>query len=116
MITLTIPDCPPGLNKLLRMSRFRRAALQKLWRRWIWAARCQARLGPPTPPQRAKVSIHRTGVKLLDKDNLYGGVGKIICDALKANQFIMDDSPKHIELTCTQEVGVVGVRVTVEGG
>lgn len=52
--------------------------------------------------QRAIVRIERCGYRLLDKDNLYGGV-KYLCDALRAAEIIPNDDPDSIELIVTQK-------------
>ena len=51
---------------------------------------------------RAKVLILVERKKLLDKDNLYGGI-KPLLDALVRLEFIVDDSAKWIDLDVTQE-------------
>jgi hypothetical protein len=51
---------------------------------------------------RLEVRITRRGTKLLDKDNLYGGV-KYACDALRYAGLIPEDDPEAIELIVTQE-------------
>lgn len=48
------------------------------------------------------VRITRHGSKLLDKDNLYGGV-KYICDALRHEGIIPDDNPEAIDLQVLQK-------------
>lgn len=48
-----------------------------------------------------EVRIERFGVRLLDKDNLYGGTKSVI-DALRYAKLIPEDDPEAIELIITQ--------------
>jgi hypothetical protein len=50
---------------------------------------------------RIEVRITRCGIKLLDKDNLYGGA-KPICDALRYEKLIPEDDPESINLIVQQ--------------
>ena len=50
---------------------------------------------------RLEVRFERRSTRLLDKDNLYGGV-KHCCDALRYAGLIKEDSPESIELIVTQ--------------
>ncbi len=50
---------------------------------------------------RVEVRFERRGTKLLDKDNLYGGV-KWACDALRYAGLIKEDTAESIELIVTQ--------------
>lgn len=51
-------------------------------------------------PQKLSVEIHHA--RFYDQDNLVGCL-KPVCDALKQNGYIVDDSPKHFQLgTVTQ--------------
>ena len=50
---------------------------------------------------RFDLRIERRSTKLLDKDNLYGGV-KHTCDALRYAGLIREDDPESLELTVTQ--------------
>lgn len=47
------------------------------------------------------IVVQRVGKKLLDTDNLYGGV-KPLLDALKDLRVILDDNPDCLDLTVTQ--------------
>lgn len=51
---------------------------------------------------RITVRITRFGTKLLDKDNLYGGV-KYVCDALRYANLIPQDDPESIDLQVRQK-------------
>lgn len=113
MIVLEIAATPPGLNRMLRMHWRARQALGKRWRKSIWVARCQAIQGRPEPIHRAKVVIERTSPNLLDTDNLYGSV-KVVLDALRCNELIMNDDPQHLVLEVTQKKGPAHLRITIE--
>jgi hypothetical protein len=67
---------------------------------------------PPRSATRCRVRILSRRVRLLDLDNLYGGV-KPYCDALRYAQAIRDDSPDAIELEVVQERVVKGEECTI---
>lgn len=98
---------------MLRMHWTKRSKQMDQWRRWVWAARCQAMVGKPVPPQRARVMIERRSPWLLDEDNLWSSA-KFICDSLRANELIVDDSQKHIQLTVTQSKGKKQTTIRIE--
>lgn len=110
MITLDIQDVPPGLNVLLRMNWYRRHAEGKKWQKLVWIARCQALIGKPAPICKAQVVMTRTSPKLLDQDNLYGSA-KLVLDAMKRLDLIVDDSPDHLHLDVKQEIGKANCRI-----
>lgn len=107
---LEIPAAPPGLNVLLRMNWYRRHAEGKKWQKLIWVARCQAVVGKPDPILRARVILTRTSPKRLDQDNLYGSA-KLVLDALKHLELIVDDNPEALELVVRQEIGKAKLRI-----
>jgi hypothetical protein len=49
----------------------------------------------------AYLDIQRLGARLLDIDNLYGGVKPLI-DAIKEKRLIIDDSPKWVKIDISQ--------------
>lgn len=53
-------------------------------------------------PKRYQVGIERCGIRLLDKDNLYGSA-KYVCDGLRHYGLIPDDDPDSIDLQVTQK-------------
>lgn len=113
MIVLEIPAAPHGLNTLIRMNWPRRHAETKRWRKLIWVARCQVIQGRPTPIEKAKVTLVRSSPRLLDEDNLYGSA-KMVLDALKCNELIVDDGPEHLSLVVRQQKGKSSLRVELE--
>lgn len=112
-VLLEIPVAPHGLNVLMRMNWVRRHKETKRWRRLVWVARCQKIVGRPTPFSHAKVTMTRISPKLLDEDNLYASA-KMPLDALKCNELIVDDSPKHVKLQVTQQVGKAQLIIRIE--
>ena len=102
MIEFDIAKVAPGLNALLRIHWRGRAALQRIWDKILWEERLQ-RPGP-WPLERATVRITRHSMHTLDQDNLNGSA-KIVLDALKHANIIVDDSPAHITLTVHQARG-----------
>jgi hypothetical protein len=103
MIELTIPEPTPSLNPMLRQFWSLRHKDQKRWRWLVRAARLEAKYHPVAPIQKARVTITRHGKRILDKDNLYGGV-KGLVDLLVKEGIIAGDTPDHIELVTRQQV------------
>jgi len=98
---LAIPETAPSPNQVMRLHWAERKKLWDRWGRFIWACvLTQGRL-PEKPPERARVTITRSGVRLLDPDNLTGSCKPVI-DALTRNRLITDDSSEHIELEVRQ--------------
>jgi len=64
-------------------------------------------------PARIRLTIERTGQRLLDQDNLVGGF-KSLLDAMKALQLIVDDDPAHLELIAKQSKGTPRTVITLE--
>ncbi|MDE2098669.1 MAG: hypothetical protein KGL39_15550 [Patescibacteria group bacterium] len=91
----------------------RTCAKKKLWEKLIWIAKVQARIYHQPKFERSKIHILRRGKKLLDKDNLVGGV-KPLVDSLKALGVIVDDSPAHISLTIEQCLGKPCTVILIE--
>lgn len=94
---LNIPETAPSPNRVMRLHWAQRKKLWDRWGRFIWAAVLQQGQLPQAPPERARVTITRHGVKALDPDNLVGA-HKPVIDALTRNRLIADDSAAHIEL------------------
>lgn len=101
--TLTVAKASPSLNTIngRHWSHYRQQ--KKLWMQLILVAKMEAKVYGRPMLARAKVSIERFGSKLLDGDNLVGGCKNLI-DCLKALGIIVDDSPKHIDLTVSQHL------------
>ena len=113
MIVLEVPAAPPGLNRMLRMHWRARQTLSRKWRKSIWVARCQVIQGRPTPIEKAKVSIERISPNLLDPDNLYASV-KVVLDALRCNELIVNDDPDHLVLEVGQRKGPARLYIQIE--
>lgn len=114
VIVLTIDEATPTLNRMLGQHW---GTKHKLRNRWAWLVR-RARLrtdftGAPWP--RARVTIERTGGRLVDPDNYAAGT-KFLTDQLVREGLIVDDSPKHIETVLKQIVHKTlrQTRVTIE--
>lgn len=99
--TLEVPKASPSLNEINGRHWRHYREQKKLWEKEIWVAKSQAGIYGMPMFKRAKVSIERYGLNLLDVDNLTGGC-KMIIDALRALGLIEDDSPAHIDLTVKQ--------------
>lgn len=95
MIVLDIPESSPSLNIGLRLHWVKRHQLREKWQWLVKAARLEARVYPKAPLARARVTFERFGPKVLDHDNLVGGL-KITTDCLVREGFIVDDTPACI--------------------
>lgn len=114
MIRLEIPRVAPSLNSQIGLHWRHRKRTADLWQQEVYFALHQAGLTPATPYPRARVSIRREAKRELDQDNLTGSA-KPILDALRYAHVLVDDSPKHLELTVTQLARSKGpVRTVIE--
>lgn len=102
MIELTIPEPTPSLNPMLRQFWSKRHKDQKRWRWLVRAARLNANYHPTQPLQKARVTVTRHGKRILDTDNLYGGV-KGLVDLLVKEGILANDTPEHVELVTKQQ-------------
>lgn len=107
MITLTIPELTPSLNKTQRQHWTILARNRKRWSMLVLVAKSEAEIWKLPLIRRARVTIERHGGKQLDEDNLAGGA-KAAVDALKSNGLIVDDSPDHVQLRYEQYPGGKG--------
>lgn len=100
ILEMTLPLLPAvnGRSGILRMHWAKRAKIKKTLTELIWAERCQ-HSNKTWPVNKAKILVQRIacGVEP-DADNLHGTL-KILFDALRAANVIVDDSPDHIEYT-----------------
>ncbi len=97
---ITTDIIPPSLNKLARRIGWKVEMGYK--RRYLQQFRNYHLLGLKEPPKvRYRVWVWVSRVRLLDKDNFYGGL-KPLLDALKLNRLFWDDSPKWIDLVAEQ--------------
>jgi len=95
VIVLTIPECTPSLNKLLGQHWAHKHATRNRWRWLVKAACLEAKVFERPNYPRARITVERTGGRLLDCDNAFSGL-KFLLDALKHEGFIEDDDPPHI--------------------
>jgi hypothetical protein len=97
--TITVPDVPPSLNKVLRMHWAVKGALVVAWAEWIRAC-----YGMPVPLAQGKmrvlITLHNS--RQYDKDNAYGAC-KAIFDALKRLGAIVDDRDEWMDGAVRQE-------------
>lgn len=106
---IIIPRVPPSLNEL-RGKKFRHPNDYKRLRDSIQSdifhlakkADIRALRAHKDLQHRAVVTITVERKKLLDKDNLFGGI-KPVLDSIKNLEFIVDDSPEWIDLAVAQE-------------
>lgn len=94
-------------NTLLRTHFRERRRLAKVWAKELWWH--GHRVAPRVPFRRALVQIERRGIKVMDPDNLVGGV-KLILDALQPVSrrhphglgWIDNDDPESLLLQVSQ--------------
>jgi hypothetical protein len=98
-LTLTIPDVPPSLNKVLNLH-WRNQ--QKLKDKWKLLVRAQIIPIPMNLAQKKRVRITLHHARPYDEDNAYGAC-KVLIDALKSWNLIWDDSAKYLTLFIWQE-------------
>jgi hypothetical protein len=112
-IRIVLPMVTPSLNETQRMHWAKR---RKLARAWAWDFTVWMRVldhATWIAAGRRRVAIERVGAKLLDKDNLVGGV-KIPVDAMNRLGIIRDDSPEWLELEVTQRKAAKGEKPHTE--
>ena len=109
IFSIEIPETVPSLNIIMRLHWTSRRKLSQRWQWNILAARPAVFKNYPL----SRVHITRRSKKLLDADNLYGSA-KIVVDALKTARLIVDDSPRHMELVCSQEKGKPCTEITIQ--
>jgi hypothetical protein len=112
VIEITIPKASPSLNEINGHHWIRYRAHKRQWLDLIWIAKIDAGVYGMPMFERANVRIVRHGAKLLDTDNLVGGV-KPIVDSLRALGIIADDTPEHITLTVEQCIAAESVRTVI---
>jgi Holliday junction resolvase RusA-like endonuclease len=80
----------------------------------MWEIRA-AGVEPKENAEKEKKTVRITSYRgrMLDKDNLYGGV-KVCLDALRKLNLIHDDSPKWIELEVIQVSERLNPRTEIE--
>jgi hypothetical protein len=97
---LFVPRLTPSLNTWQRVH-WRQRTRDRRTFGWELAA-VRPKAWPDPPPVCVHVALVRCGGKLLDRDNLYGGV-KVLVDALKDARLIRDDTDEAIRLEVSQD-------------
>lgn len=93
----TVPIATPSLNETHRMHWAKRAKVSDTWG---LAIALQTR-GMARATGKRRLTIERRGVRMLDKDNAYGGC-KIVIDNIKRLGLIVDDNPANLDLEVRQ--------------
>lgn len=115
MITLTIPEATPSLNRCLGIHWAKKMRLRKRWGWLVRTARLNAKVFPVEPLPKARVTITRHGRRICDYDNLIGGT-KMLTDSLVKEGILENDTPDHVELVVRQEITKTPhTIVTIEG-
>lgn len=112
MIELVIDECTPSLNPLLGQHWSHKHRLRAHWGWLVRRARLNAKVFDPPRFEHARVTIERTGSRMLDTDNLTGGCKGLI-DLLVREGLIVDDSPDHIGQPVIRQIVDKKVRQTV---
>jgi hypothetical protein len=112
-VVLHIPEVAPSPNKWKGRHWRTYHTLRQLWDVLVVEAIVDLDADYPPVPLKAHVTIHRTGPRLLDPDNLVASC-KPILDALRANGLIHDDDPEHLTLAVTQAKGTACTRIEIE--
>lgn len=93
---LILPIETPSLNETKRMHRFVMKRLKAQWAAMLAIA--GAKRVPPASGRR-RVLVERHSPRELDYDNLVGGAKEVVVDNIKRLGLLIDDKPKHAELT-----------------
>ena len=115
---LHVPEATPSLNTFVnKRSQFIYGKVRNRWLRHLRDAWYVAREGQRiragwAAPSRAKLTVHRSSLQLLDPDNLVGGV-KPVLDALRKLGFIADDTPARLQLEVRQARAPTGSTLLV---
>ena len=116
MLVIEIPELTLSTNEIMR--EFAHPQKKKREReRWHWVVRQAMKWHqlPKEPIDLCNITIYRCNNRLLDWDNMGGGL-KFLLDALKSNNIIKDDNPKVVRSLQMHQPKVPGKakRVIVE--
>lgn len=112
MIELVIPEATPSLNRLLGQNWSHKHKVRNHWWWLVKAARGAAKAWESPNYLRARLTIERTGGRLLDHENCLAGT-KFLTDALVREKFIAGDSPAHIGQPTLRQIIHATLRQTV---
>lgn len=97
-LALTIVEATPSLNTTTGRGHW--TTYTKLKKRWdlllLEALSREKKMGFRSPLCRARLQIERVGKKILDRDNLRGGV-KPLVDNLRARGLIINDNEEWLD-------------------
>ena len=112
MITLTIPEPTPSQNNFqwAHWSKIRQAK-----KRWGWLILHAANVAGAQRQnlERAKVTVTRTGARMLDYDNLVAGCKSTVIDNLVLQGYIAGDDPERLTVEYRQHAQRKGPHSTV---
>lgn len=98
-----INEAPPSTNVLLRTHFRKRKEWRDIWYLHLYVAFFHTGITRAVGKRTVHITIR--SVKERDKANNYTPADKLICDNLKRLGWIVDDSPKWIDLEVLGEVG-----------
>lgn len=96
--TFVIPDVTPSLNRLIR-GRMNWVSYRRLQREWFFLVKIATEnidIPHAKAFEKRRVDVTSYRLKLLDRDNLVGGM-KLLWDAMIAANYIYDDAPTFLE-------------------
>ena len=111
-ITILVPVPTPSLNRLYGRHWSAKHRAKRQWGMLILASAQTAAVRGQNFP-RARVSITRTGPRLLDYDNLVAGCKSTVIDNLVAQGYIAGDDPERLTVEYHQKVSRKGPHQTV---
>lgn len=100
VLSITIPDCPPSLNKVLRMHWANKRKLNTRWQALVWALIPHKGNRWEQKRKRVVLTLHHS--RFYDKDNAYGAC-KVVVDAMRHCGFIVNDTAEWLDLSVEQE-------------
>lgn len=95
MIELVIPEATPSLNRMLGGHWSKKHQTRNHWWWLVKAARLDAKVFITPNYDRARITVERTGARILDSDNCMAGL-KFMIDGLVHEGLIAGDTPAHI--------------------
>lgn len=98
-----IPCAPPSENEMLRMHFRQRKELKDIWYLHLYTSFFNSGIRKAKIKRVVRITVRSK--KERDRGNLWGPADKMILDNLTRLGFIVDDSPKWIDVDVQGEVG-----------
>ena len=101
---LTLPNKVESANVLNRKHWAVKREYKGIWGLFVRNQMSLRKVRKAKVGEKFKLTIISYRKKLLDKDNLYGGVKQLL-DACIDEELIWDDAPKYLDLKVEQHIG-----------